>query len=252
MKLALLLVALGGCGFDPNSDTYLGGDDGGLSWIDARGSGDAGSGTQLDAGVPPPSIDAAPTVLTLREAASDANAGATDDCIEDEGSVTTSESYARLFSLSDYSSSGIPNGHAFQVTAIQFVAALAHNANGLTISVGDYAGAVGAQTLDPTMTTPLAAELADATVTNQIVTVPIAATIPAGHVAIIEIDAPSYADGGGVFAIGGASGAESQPSYFASASCGATETPVEPPTDKDPRTNASVGSFIIDMVGYAQ
>ena len=51
--------------------------------------------------------------------------------------------------------------------------------------------------------------------------------------------------------MGGAAGAQTLPSYFASPACGSGAQLLDPPNVHDTRDNAAVGAFIIDVEGHA-
>jgi hypothetical protein len=144
------------------------------------------------------------------------------------------DSYYRIFQPS---LSGITG--AFQVTNVTFGVWAAVGANGTTVSVGTYTGAID-QDLNLGMITNLSTVPANVPDTNagENVTVGITATIPAGGVFVVTVASPDIAPDG--FALGMSSGGEMHPGYIASSVCGATPQKT---------SGIGAGALIINVTG---
>lgn len=126
------------------------------------------------------------------------------------------DSYYRIFQPS---LSGIAG--AFQVTNVAFGVWAAAGANGTSVSVGTYTGAIDGE-LSLGMITNLSTVGANVPDTNtgEIVSVAISATIPAGGTFVVTVASPDISPDG--FALGMSSGGEMHPGYISSGVCGAT------------------------------
>ncbi len=234
-RIALLLTTLASCAFVPGQAA----DD--VSQPDG-GAADATLDTSAitDAALPP---DTAPALVTLRETADDLHGAGSDACNGPGAGQSRDETYERVFDLAAFGIAG-----DFQVTAITFRTNNANPAPGIVVKVGTYTGAVGTTTVDPAATAWLVSASVDVpgSASSQMITAPIAPAlaIPSGGVVAVAIVSPGYASA--QFTVASAAGNETEPSYFGSSGCG-----ISPPAKTDPRNGSDVGTFVIDVVGYA-
>ena len=228
-RLTLLaIVSAAACGFHPSAD---------ITALDAGGTTDASQlddARDLDANHVVPA-DAAPVVVTLRQTATDTpSSGHSDQCLT-AGPATHAEAYARLFVLAT----------AWHLTRVDFDAS-AQNASGIIVHVGIYSGDPADTTLGAGAITWLAQTPAFSVADGDVFShAALDADLPQSANMIIAIASPDYASGS-TFAIEGASGGETGPSYWQAPGCSTTDL-----AERDGRNNADVGTFIIDAEGYA-
>lgn len=229
-KLALAIVVLAAaCTFAPANDTTA--DAGTVIGND----GDAGALDADAATVAPP--DAAPTLITLRQTATDTPSdGHSDQCIA-SGS-THAETYARLF----------PLAFAFHVVRVDFASDVtsATGALDVTVRVGVYSGSISSPTLDPAAISWVATAAANVADGQNLSSTAIGAGMAAGATMIVAVESPDYTNGSR-FLVDGTAGNETGPSYWAAADCSTPEL-----AQHDGRNNADVGTFVIDAIGYVQ
>lgn len=160
--------------------------------------------------------------VTLSHSTSDAIVtGNSVGCSQDGGFSTTENGYLRQFVLPDLGVTG-----DFAVTSVTFGVEVLRP-TGQTIGVNLYrmtdpAGPFTYANLQELGTVDHALE----PITEQLVTVPIAADVPAGSTLVVEVDAPDLTGQAAAFFIGSNSSGQTAPSYLRSDSCGLTE-----PTD---------------------
>lgn len=217
--LALVMLAWCGCGF--------------------RVDGQGGSELAPDAGMP--AIDATPVFATLGQTADGVIAptvGARCDLASPAG-ATGDQAWYRVF----------PLAHAFALTDVHLRLAHAHNARGVQVKIGRFAGTAGGPSLvmggatwlvTSTIDMPDAGGPLDVNIGG---TTP-AATLAAGDNLIIGVVAPSYQATGGDLCLGFTIAPESAPSYFASSTCGvAASTSTE--------AMGALGHLVLEVSGWS-
>lgn len=173
----------------------------------------AGSPGTASAGTSRPDLAEGSTTMTHSES-QEVVANNTVACSTDNG-LTGDNGFLRTFTLTDFAIAD-----DFDVTEVSF-GVEAVNGDPVPVTVRLY-------TLDgENLTYDNMTELGNAEVTLQpqaleLVTVPVAATVPAGSTLVVELDAPDTSDTSGFFAGSNAEG-ESAPSYLRSEACGMPE-----------------------------
>lgn len=240
MKILTMAILVTGCSFTPGA-SQNGAPDSGAA------PGDAGMADAHALPDAPPDAPVLPLV-TLRETIDDVDAtGKSDACQVAAG--THDEAYMRLYPLlADW---GVSTG--FHLASVTFGTHQAQSAVNIHSQAGIYTGSLTAPTVDTSAIAWFASSsmnVADE-VDPTLVTMPLIGEIPAGAVLIVSVSSPDYvtAGSGGIFEIGGAAGGQTRPSYFASQAC--PGGPLSPPGDTDKRNGDSVGSFILDVTGWA-
>lgn len=211
MRRFLLCLAIAGCARAGKENTIVGGLD------------DAGSrGDGLDA-----SRDASPSQITLSQTTSEEIApDASFDC-HDSGNSTSTNSYYRVFALSDH---GIAS--ALHVLQVDFGIDAAHAGTGgkqpAMVNVGTYGGTIGANTLNLSLVQPVnsaSIQIPDGSGTRM--TVPILADIAAGTSVIVELAIPDGRTAKNRFHIAVNAQGERRPAYTFSPECdGASGSPL--------------------------
>lgn len=248
-RATLLIVgaALAACGFDPSAtpngrpDASAAGD---VSDVDTRPAGDAeaGNADAHDASVSASDAtvtDATPSPVTLTETATDVlDPSVVAACGAPNPGTTADAQWYRVFQLT--------GSAGFAISAVTFRPDGSKNANGISVTVSDYTGAVGAATIDVTKEAgSVSASVDVANGEAQPVIVPIVKMIPAGGRFVVEISAPNLNQVGS-FLLGETLAAETEPGYFSSGHCA---IPIETIAQFEAQNGTPAGHLILDVTG---
>lgn len=185
----------------------------------------------LDAPIATPDAPATPTTIALTQTSTTALAASSLGC--QNGNSTASQAYYRVFDLAALGITG-----PFTVSSVTFGVQQAAGTQTVSARVGSYSATPGA-TLnvgssdwaggDVTALGSASVSI-PATDTGELVTAPLATTIPAGGSLIVEIFSPSHTSASDTyFFLGASSGTETTPGFFWAPSCDANPpgTPAE-------------------------
>ena len=244
MRAFVLGVALlAGCASAGKDDGFIGGH------VDAPvgGQHDAPNNQQVDAKITPGvdapvSVDApaGPMTKILNQTTDQTvTVGSSVTCGNNTLGYTSANSWYRVFTP------GVAG--VYHVQHVDFAAQEASAGDTVKVSVGTYAGAVGAATLNTGQMTPLISNVSvavGATTTGEPLSANTAVDIPAGANMYVQIDTPDYSAGGTqFFYIGASAGGETTAGYILATAC-SVNTP-----EKLTTASATAGALILTVTG---
>ena len=193
----------------------------------------------------PPPIDAARTIDMMETINATMTYGISLTCSDTGTGNTRDNIWYRVYRPSDFSVTD-----AFHITGVTFSVQESTGTPTATIKVGTYTGTIDATTLNAALISPLAMATAPVPATSgqtgENVIVPIAATIPAGAMFVVQVSLPDQ-DATGYMYIGATNAGEHHPGYLSSAACSITT----PTTTVSIAEGAGItaGEIIIDVEG---
>ncbi|HEX3763792.1 MAG TPA: hypothetical protein VHW23_34085 [Kofleriaceae bacterium] len=216
MRWLLVFLTIAGCARAGKENSIIGG------LNDAGVRGDGSIVLEPDA----PLIDAPPQQVTLTQTTSGELAlGASFDCHDKPTGFSRSNSYYRVFTLSDY---GVATTlHVIQVDfGVDTATAGTGGMQPATIHIGTYGGTPGGPTLDLTQVRPITSADVQIPDDSTRMTVPIAADVAPGASLIVELALPDGLTDKNQFLIGVNAKGERRPGYTLSIECdGAAASP---------------------------
>lgn len=153
---------------------------------------------------------------------------------------TAENSWYRVFQLPMHGITG-----PFTVTNVSFAVQESGGSQSVQVKIGTYNGAIGGNSLDTGLITPLnsATVTVPANAGAQTLSTPITGVVPAGGKLVVEIFSPDHSGTGTFIYIGGSAGTETAAAYLRAPSC----TAPQPTAVK--QLNATTGSLIISVTG---
>ncbi len=185
-----------------------------------------GSDARIVFDTPPPPIDtpqgpdAAKLIDMVESVDSTMTYGISLTCSDTGTGNTRDNIWYRVYRPSDFSVTD-----AFNITGVTFSVQESTGTPTATIKLGTYTGTIDATTLNAALISPLAMATAPVPPTSgqtgENVIVPIAATVPAGAMFVVQVSLPDQ-DSTGYMYIGATNAGEHHPGYLSSTACSIT------------------------------